>query len=945
MIRLAALGTVQVFRDGAEIDLDHRPQLMLALLLARAGQTVGVTELIDLLWGADPPANAVNMVRRHVGVIRRALEPGLPFRAEGSWLAGVPGGYRLRADPASADVQEFRALAERARAATSPALAVPDWVAALSLWRGRYAHGLTPAAATPAAFEAVDEERAAAALAAARAALRAGAMTTVLPLVSAVAEANPLDESLAAEVIRLLAAEGRMAAASAWYRRTRDALDEHLGVSPGPALTAAFNQVAESPEPTATPCHAPQPAQLPADLRLFGGRRSELAAMTAAMARFAGTAGTIAIDGIPGVGKSTLAVHWAHSVEDRFPDGRLFANLRGYSPIGEPADPHDVLAGFLDALGVLPAEIPPDTPSRSALFRHMATGRRLLVVLDNARSADQVRPLMPGSVGSMVLITSRTRFRGLSTREGAMLLALGLPDVADAREDLRRRAGAPGGDRDEDLDRIIAFCGRLPLAVSIVAARARGRTGGLTGLLAELEESRDSLDAFDDDALGGVRAVFSWSYRQLSPEAARLFRLLPLQTGSDSAPPLLASLAAVSRSTAEQLVRELSRTRLVSEPRPGRFGQHDLIAVYADELSAELDTEAERDQAAARVFDHFTQALNLMNIRHLEPVVRTINTLPLPGVDPPDFPALTDALDWLQAELENLCGASADQFARGNSPWRTVVDAFPAYNRLRVAADLGKPAEMALVVALRTGDRTAEGYLRNELGWIAAQDDRDDEASVMLAAALAVFEDLGDEVGQAVVQLQTAKLHALASRPDYATAGPYYENAVRLFRTHGMEAGTTAALVGLGRCQLELGRNAEGTAALAEALERNLSRGRLYLAADEFWHIGVAGRRGDAADFLLMARRLYADGGNVYWAMIAGVALAEVYFEAGRTWDALAAWQQARDGSRLVTETGRTPADVEKRLARLGERLRPLSDVELGRLDDPSVAWLGSAPR
>lgn len=304
-IRLDVLGTVRVTRDGTETGLERRPRLMLALLLARAGQTVGVSEVIDLLWGAAPPANAINMVRRYVGAIRRAIEPGLPFRAEGSWLAGVPGGYRLRAGPDSADVLEFRALAGRARAAAgaaaspaanpatnpaaSPAAAVADWVAALSLWRGPYADGLIVSGPVPAAFAAVDEERASAA----RTASRAGDPGAVLPLVRAVAEANPLDESLAAEVIRLLTEQGRAAEAASWYRRTRDMLDEHLGVSPGPALATALDPSARTP----------RPAQLPSDPRLFGGRRDEVAAMTAAVQRFAGTAGVIAIDGIPGSGK------------------------------------------------------------------------------------------------------------------------------------------------------------------------------------------------------------------------------------------------------------------------------------------------------------------------------------------------------------------------------------------------------------------------------------------------------------------------------------------------------------------------------------------------------------------------------------------------------------------------------------------------------------------
>jgi tetratricopeptide (TPR) repeat protein len=575
---------------------------------------------------------------------------------------------------------------------------------------------------------------------------------------------------------------------------------------------------------------------------------------------------------------------------------------------------------------VPPEDIPADTQSRADLFRTHTAGRRLLVVLDNARDIDQIRPLMPGAAGSLVLITSRTRFAGLATREGAMLLALDRPDISDAREDLRRRAGAQDT-RDEDLDQIVAFCDRLPLAVSIVAARSRGRPGGIPELLADLRASHDSLDAFDDGALGGVRAVFSWSYRQLSPDAARLFRLLPLQTGPEAEVPLLASLAALPRRAVEQLVRELARTRLVSEPMPGRYTQHDLICVYATELSASLDTPAEREQAADRVLDHFTHTLNLMNMRHLKPALRTINGVPLPGVDPEDFPDAPSAVRWLRTELENLWAAVADAFARGRNPWPTVVDAFPAHNRLRRTLELEKPARQALDAAMAAGNRTAEGHLRNELGWLAGLDNRDEESPAQFTRALEIFDDLGVEVEQAAIRLSVAQWRSHLTPPDYAGAAPHFERAVALFRAHDHEFGTLLALGGLGRCRLELGRVAQGTTALTEALELSLRRGDLYQSAAMFWHLGAAGHRADAADFLLMSYRLYSDAGNRYWSMVTGVALAEAYFAAGRRWDAAGAWRRASRDCAAVAEAGQIPPGIRERLARLGEQLGVFADA------------------
>ena len=424
-IRVAALGPVQVFRDGVEVELPgRRPQLMLALLLARADQTVSVTELIALLWADEPPANAVNMLHRYVGEIRRTLQPGLRFRAAGHWLHGVPGGYRLRIDPATCDVLEFRALGQRATTAATPLEASSHWAAALSLWRGPYADGLNSSSD---AFAAMNQQRATAALHAAETARRAeGGADLLLPLIQAVAQRNPLDEALAAEVVRLLAAGDRRDEATAWYLATEARLADQLGVGPGAALTATFQSVSNPAQ------HHRKigPAQLPPDPWPFGGRRAELDALTRARESFPGL-GVIAVDGVPGVGKSTLAVHWAHRIVGRYPDGQLFANLRGSDPVGEPTDPSAVLAGFLDALGVRPPDLPTDRDARAGLFRTRTAGLRLLVVLDDARGLDQVRPLIPAAPGSLVLVTSRTRLSSLAAHEGAVLIGLDRPDAAE----------------------------------------------------------------------------------------------------------------------------------------------------------------------------------------------------------------------------------------------------------------------------------------------------------------------------------------------------------------------------------------------------------------------------------------------------------------------------------------------------------------------------------
>lgn len=905
-IRLAVLGDVQVFRDGHEVALPgYRPRLILAVLLAHGGRTVGVAELVEALWAENPPAGARNMLHRHIGVLRRALEPGLPFRAEGSWLSGEPGGYRLRAGPADADVAEFRALVAQAGAAQTTTAQADVWAAALSLWRGPYARGL----AAP-VFAAVERERAAAALAAGEAARRAGLAAKVLPLVQAVAELHPLDEALAAETMRLLAAEGRTREAAGWFRRTERVLEERLGVAAGPILTGARDELA-APGPAAG---ARRPAQLPSDLWLFGGRRAELAALTAAMESSRGV-GVVAIDGIPGVGKSTLAVHWAHTVAHRFPDGQLFVNLRGHDPSGVPADPGDVLTGFLDALGVPPPDIRADPEDRIDQFRTVTAGRRLLIVLDNARAVEQVRPLIPAAAGCLVLVTSRSRLTGLAAREGATLLGLDLPGPADARDDLRLRLTRPGQAlREDDLDRIAAFCGRLPLAVSIVAARAAGR---IDEVLRELHASRDSLDAFDDDAPGGVRAVFSWSYRQLSPAAARLFRLLPVHTGPDATLPLLASLAGVPPAGAGLLLRELSRARLVSEPRPGRYTQHDLIAVYATELAQPSDDAA---AAADRLLDHYTRSVQSIADRAMQSVVRVVDGSPLPGVTPSLFDDSLAALEWFRSERENLGAAVLDSYRRGGNPWRLVADAFDLHlraARLRQWADLARPGLDAAVAA---GDRLAEAHLRRLLGNVHVLEEID-RGKREYRRALALFRDLGDPAGEAAVEIKLAEAQAvIPDTPDYARAAPHYERGAALFRAVGNPRGEQIMLVGLGRCQLSLGHTADGVATLTAALDVALASGHLQRAATVLLHLGAASGRPDAADFLLAAHRLYVETGVRYWALITQLMLAESYLAAGREHDARAVWERARKAYASLSADGAAYAlgrDNFARLARL----------------------------
>ena len=438
----------------------------------------------------------------------------------------------------------------------------------------------------------------------------------------------PLDEQVHAQLMVALYRTGRQADALSVYRRLRRTLAEELGIDPGQALreleTAILRQdpSLDTPAPAialrpAAPA-ALVPAQLPPTVAAFAGRSTELASLDAILPRQGqGGPGQDAavvisvIAGTAGVGKTALAVHWAHRVAARFPDGQLYVNLRGFDPCGPAADPAQALRGFLDAFALPPERIPASLDAQMALYRSLLAGKRVLVVLDNARDAEQVRPLLPGSPGCLAIVTSRNHLTGLIATQGAHPLDLDLLTPAEARELLARRLGTGrAGGEPEAVDEIIAGCAGLPLALTIAAARAATSPGfPLDVFAAELREASRVLDPFDaGDVATDVRAVFSWSYRALSPDAARLFRLLSLHPGPDITVTAAASLAGIPAARARALLAELTRGHLLAEPRPGQYAFHDLLRAYATEQTHAHDDDDARRSAAGRVLDHCLHA-------------------------------------------------------------------------------------------------------------------------------------------------------------------------------------------------------------------------------------------------------------------------------------------------------------------------------------------------
>ena len=445
--------------------------------------------------------------------------------------------------------------------------------------------------------------------------------------------------------------------------------------------------VAAGPPDTASPePEWPRPAQLPHAVAGFVGREDVLAALDARAVTMAGggpsPAVTLVVAGTAGVGKTALVVHWGHRVARRFPDGQLYANLRGFDPSGSVVSPAEALLGFLNALGVPPERTPTDLSARVGLYRSLLAGRRVLVVLDNARDADQVRPLLPGAPGCLVVVTSRDDLSGLVAVEGARPLTVDVLSADEARRLLAARLGpdriaaqpaapwlgrgaAPdAADPAKAVEEIIVRCGRLPLALAIVAARAAARPGlPLARLADELREAGLAALSIADSATD-VRAVFGWSYQTLGEEAARLYRLLGLHPGPDLSLPAVASLAGADPPTVQAWLGVLTRAHLLTEPAPGRYTLHDLLRAHATELAVAVDDAADRHEAVLRLLDHYvhtghTAALLLHPERDAPPLPP-----PREGVVRVEPSTANAAAAWFAAEHDTLL-AAADRAADG----------------------------------------------------------------------------------------------------------------------------------------------------------------------------------------------------------------------------------------------------------------------------------------
>jgi DNA-binding SARP family transcriptional activator len=661
-LKFSVLGPVRAWRDGVEVALGPRQQrAVLAVLLLNNGALVPVDQLIDALWGSRPPASAAALVRTYITGLRRILG------AEGRLIRTQSGSYGLSVPMESVDLERIRRLIPLTQGTQKHdirATAIAALREELSLWSGRPLADLDSAFAL-AERVSLEELRLLGIEQFTSADIESGRHAQAAAELLGLVKAHPLRERLCELLMLALYKSGRQAEALAAYDDARNLLRDDLGVDPGPGLRAVHQQILQA-DPTLSAPEGPQasptaysaysadqeaapdedvpdeaepqvnPAQLPQYLAPFVARTSELAQLDMLIPNpgiAADAVTVVTIDGSPGTGKSTLAVRWAHRVVRHFPDGQLYIDLKGFSG-SRAVRPAEVQQNFLHALGVRPGAVPPAGDPRTSLYRSVMAGKRLLLVLDNARDVEQVRALLPAAPGCRVVITSRTRLPAL-VGEGAHPLTLDLLDRDDAREILARRIGlARAEEEPKAVDEITRLCGRLPLAIAVVAARAQAHPHfPLAAIAAELRRAHGTLDAFTGDDSIGVRTAFSWSYHQLSAPAREMFRMLSLHHPPDISVPAAASLIAAPLRQAHAVTVELSRAQMISEPHPGRFNLHHLLRVYALELSAEEDSETERAAALDRLFDHYRQSA------HTAPPP----PLPRPGVQPEELRELDQA--------------------------------------------------------------------------------------------------------------------------------------------------------------------------------------------------------------------------------------------------------------------------------------------------------------
>jgi len=958
-VRFRILGPLEVW-TGQAWDGIGAPKwrALLAALLLNQGQAVSTDRLIAELWGDEPPDRAANLISVYVFRLRRVL--GDP---DGRVLTTRAPGYQLLLDPGDLDAGRFEQLAgqgRRALAAGDFQRAASVLAEALELWRGRALADVPSSALVTAEAARLEESRLTAVELRIEADVGCGLHAQLVPELRRLLSDQPLREGLWSLLIRALDGAGRHAEALATYGQARQVIADELGVDPGAELQRLYHEMLTAdripergragapagrspgssaspspgaPGPEAVPRRARGaarrvPAQLPSDVPDFTGRDAPLNRLRGLVCEARSKdnpAVTIAVVvGAPGLGKSALAVHAAHSLRQNFPDGQLYASLLGGSE--HPVPPDEALARFLRDLGVDGARVPVEAEERAAMYRTRLAERRMLIVLDDARDAAQIRPLLPGTGSCAVIVTSRHRLYDLV---GSQFVDLDVLDDREAAELFTRIIGAERADAEPDAVRdVLGVCAGLPLAIRIAGARLTARRSWSVRTLADrLADQRRRMDELAAGDLA-VRAAFQVSFDALHRPAnrdgidpARVFRLLGVWLGPSIGLQAAAALIGEPGEFVADALEVLVDVNLLESPAPDRYRLHDLLRVYAAERAEADEPTQAIEEAVRRLLGWYLRSADAA----ASVVSPHSNRVPLepaePGYEPLRFDAAERALDWCDEERANLVAATRQAAASGmhDIAWKLPVAAMVCFDFHGYRAEWITTHRIGLASARELGDRQAEVWVLNNLGMVLSQQ-RDDAAIGYFEQAMAIHRETGDRLGQAQATNNLAFHYRLLGRHEEAAATLL--DALDLYRQVGHRYGESIALCNLGEAYLELGRHDEAIARSREALAVIREIGSARLEGYALYNLGRVdldlGRTVEGAGQLERALGLHRSAGDRYGEAQDLQYLGNARAREARLKEARGMWTRARSMFEVLGEDNRV-AELRSQLEKLDE--------------------------
>ncbi|MEU6785795.1 BTAD domain-containing putative transcriptional regulator [Nonomuraea angiospora] len=949
-LRFAVLGPVRAWRDGQELDLGTPLQRsILGMLLLREGHAVTPNEMIDAVWGEDAPPRALGALRTYVSRLRTVLEPDRPARSRPELLTSIGRGYALRLPDGSLDLVRFeRGVhdSESARKGGRLREAAEGLREALSLFEGE------PLAGTVGPYsehqrDRLVERRISVVETLMDVDLELGDHARVVSELIALTADHPLREKLRAQLMLAYYRCGRQGDALNVFTETREALIEELGIEPGPELAALHQRIlaadptlaaaevpaeepVEEPEQRQAP-QLPRPAQLPAAVNDFTGRkeiavrlRTLLSAQSSAQSSAEGVP-VVAVSGIGGVGKTALAVHVAHLAEDLFPDGQLYADLRGYTD--EATVPESALGGFLRALGIPPDIVPDGLPERAALYRSILADRRILVLLDNARDAEQVSQLLPGSPGCAAIVTSRGKLADLPS---ARLIDL---DVMEPGEALSLFASVAGAERvsaehGAAMD-VVAACGFLPLAVRIVAARLAARPSWtVASLVPRLADEQRRLDELRVGNLA-VEATFALGYGQLAPAQARAFRLLSLSKGPDISTGAAAAVLSVSQFEAESVLESLVDASLLEAPAPGRYRFHDLLKLFARRQLDKTEPPEAKARALHRLLGFYLASAQSAHSLAYEGSMIPANIVTISeGLS---FTSVDEAVAWLIAEGDSLFAAinQAAASAVAGEQLLPAGDLLVAMEPLLEAGthtrEFAQGTRAVLSAAQRLGDQGSELRSRYVLGRVLFADNQ-------LKAAeghFRVVHELSTARGEKIVtgEVLNALAVVVGRQRRHIEALELFDAAMRFYRANDVPAGEALVLSYSARDHLGLGRPADAIAAAEKGLALFTEIGSGAGTARARYHLGIVlsrvGRLTEAVHHHAECLAFFRASKQRVWEQRVCSRLAETFIAAGRHPEAVRHAEQALVVSREIGH----PYGEALSLTVLGKALRGLGST------------------